>query len=131
MEALIKQYYCLLSRVGFTVAITAITVLATMPLTEVPLADWNDKIQHIFAFLVLSFLIDGSHPSSPFNWKKAAILLGYGFILEVLQKQTGYRFFSVADMVADAAGIALYAFTIPIFKRTPLLRWRWELKEPS
>ena len=125
MEAIIKKHYTLLARVSLAVALTTMTVLGLMPPEHIPLSDWNDKLQHIIAFVILAFLIDASWPETELNWKKALTLLGYGLLLEVLQGFTGYRELSGLDLLADAAGIAGYAAARPLFKLTPVINWRW------
>ncbi|MGI9279978.1 MAG: VanZ family protein [Endozoicomonas sp.] len=127
MIAFIKTYYTSLARAGLVLAMTSIVILALMPLDKAPLPGVNDKLQHITAFLVLAFLIDASIPEKPFTLWKVISLMSYGLLIEWLQFQTEYRFFSIADLIADLAGIALYFFTIPIWKRLPLISWRWSL----
>ncbi|UYM17181.1 VanZ family protein [Endozoicomonas euniceicola] len=125
MEAIIKKHYTLLARVFLAVALTTMTVLGLMPPEHIPLSDWNDKLQHIIAFVILAFLIDASWPETELNWKKALALLGYGLLLEVLQGFTDYRELSGLDLLADAAGIGLYAVTSPLFRKIPVINWRW------
>ena len=127
METIIKKHYFLLARVSLATALVVTTVLGLLPLEQIPLSDWNDKLQHIFAFLVLSFLIDASWPNREMDWTKASLLLSYGLMLEVLQLWPEHRFFSLMDLLADAAGIALYVLSVPIFKRLPVFSWRWTL----
>ncbi|KEQ19592.1 hypothetical protein GZ78_06735 [Endozoicomonas numazuensis] len=107
----------------------SIVVLALLPLDKAPLPEVSDKLQHITAFLVLAFLIDASTPEKSFNVWKVGCLMLYGLLIEWLQLQTDYRFFSLADLFADLAGIALYIFTIPVWKRLPPLSWRWSLSQ--
>ncbi|MET4693396.1 VanZ family protein [Endozoicomonas lisbonensis] len=125
MEAIIKKHYTFLARVSLATALITITTLCLVPTEQIPLSDWNDKAQHIIAFLILTFLIDASWPETELNWKKALALLGYGLMLEVLQGFTDYRELSGLDLIADAAGIGLYTVTSPLLKKIPVINWRW------
>ncbi|WP_257274395.1 MULTISPECIES: VanZ family protein [unclassified Endozoicomonas] len=125
MVTLIRNHYTTLARTGLLLAMISIVVLSLLPLDKVPLTDVNDKLQHLAAFLLLGFLIDASLPSQSFNLSKVSGLMAYGLLIELLQLQTEYRFFSWADLIADLAGIILYFFTIPVWKRVPLINWRW------
>ncbi|MCW7551419.1 VanZ family protein [Endozoicomonas gorgoniicola] len=126
MEAIIKKHYTFLARVSLAIALITMTILGLIPTEQIPLSDWNDKAQHIIAFLILTFLVDASWPETELNWKKALALLGYGLLLEVLQGFTDYRELSGLDLLADAAGIGLYTVTIPLFKKIPVINWRWD-----
>ena len=126
MEAIIKKHYTFLARVSLAIALITMTILGLIPTEQIPLSDWNDKAQHIIAFLILAFLIDASWPETELNWKKTLALLGYGLMLEVLQGFTDYRELSGLDLLADAAGIGLYAVTTsPLLKKIPVINWRW------
>lgn len=124
---LIKRHYFPLARLALVIALITITTLALMPVEEIPFPQQNDKLQHIAAFLALSFLLDACQPQTAFSWKKGAILLAYGILLEFLQKWAGYRFFSLWDIAADLTGILLYAVSIPLLRQIPLINWRWKL----
>ena len=78
-------------------------------LPQVPFAD---KWAHIATYLLLAFLADASWPEREFDLSKWALLLGYGLLIELIQSQIPTRFFSLADLAANAAGIALYAFLV-------------------
>ncbi|WP_062261902.1 VanZ family protein [Endozoicomonas arenosclerae] len=131
MLELFKKHYFHLARIGLILTMAVILYLALMPLDKAPLPEISDKIQHLAAFLVLAFLMDASLPEKPFNIWKTGYLLTYGLFIEILQLQTEHRFFSVEDLVADFAGICLYFLTIPIWKRLPLMGWRWSLASQS
>lgn len=86
----------------------------------------NDKVAHGVTFYLLALLLDFSFPGTRFNGAKVAFLLGYGALLEAAQLATPSRDPSFYDFLADAAGIASYAVTIPLTKRIPVLARRWE-----
>lgn len=85
----------------------------------------SDKLAHLLAFLAFAFLADFAFPRRSFDAVKFLPLLGYGLGLELLQSVLPHRDGSVADLLADAAGLALYALLLPLLRRQPLLRGRW------
>ena len=106
-------------QVLLAVALLLITFLATTPLDYPLRTDVNDKIQHLAAFFVLAFLADQAFPKGAWSWRKATPLLAYGAALEVLQYFIPGRYFSLADLGADAIGLWLYAFLLPLLYRRP------------
>ena len=97
----------LLFRVALVLALLGIGYLATSP-TDAVLPATNDKLKHIAAFLLLAYLSDAAFPRQSWNWRKFIPLLGYGLLLECIQYFEPTRFFSLADLVADAVGLGLY-----------------------
>lgn len=93
MKAFIKTHYTTLARTGLLLSMITILVLSLLPVDKVPLSGINDKLQHAAGFLMLAFLIDASFPNQPFNLWKVTSLMAYGLLIELLQLQTGYRFF--------------------------------------
>ena len=131
MTAIVVRYYVPLARFGLVLALIVITTLALMPVSTMPMSDWNDKLQHFLALFVLSYLLDASLPHTPFSWRKGMLLLGYGVLLECLQGLTAYRVVSFADALADLSGILGYAVTVPVLRKIPMINWRWSLVEES
>lgn len=79
----------------------------------------NDKLGHALVFLMLAALTDHAYATTHFNWTKTLWLLAYGLAIESLQHYIPERHFSLLDLLADAAGIAVYwLFALFIFKRT-------------
>ena len=68
----------------------------------------NDKLIHVVVFFGFALLVDLSSSRKPFWLWKGLPLMVYGVGIEVMQYFTPYRSFSVADMVADFAGILIY-----------------------
>ncbi|MCB1774517.1 MAG: VanZ family protein [Gammaproteobacteria bacterium] len=103
------------NREGFRLLLGLALVVATwlaltpqpVPLPDAPL---SDKWAHLLAYLVLAFLADASWPDRRFTAPKWSGLLLYGIAIELLQTQIPNRVFSIGDIVANGAGIALYAF---------------------
>ena len=94
-----------LMRVGWYLAMVAVTVLALLPIEylQMPMFDWWDKAQHAMAFVVLTGW-------ALLLWPRAAVLvslgmLAYGAGLELTQWAVGWRFAEWADLAADAVGV--------------------------
>lgn len=93
-------------QVALGVSVIAIFYLATTDSSyPVPSSD-NDKINHLIAFIELTVLTRLSWPHFRAIWYLPA-LLGFGLALEAIQAHLPYREFSLTDMLANAAGIAL------------------------
>nr|WP_306800256.1 VanZ family protein [Endozoicomonas sp. YOMI1] len=82
--------------------------MAVIPGEADPTAFINDKLKHAITFMVLFALFDLAYPNQPAAWWKLLCLLAFGVLIEVCQKMTGYRSFSVGDILADAVGILGY-----------------------
>jgi VanZ family protein len=85
--------------------------LAFMPSEPKPdTAPQLDKLEHIVAFAALAFVagLGGAAAARPCGW--ALPLLAYGLFIEVVQSWLPSRHADVLDLVADAAGIACWAF---------------------
>ena len=68
---------------------------------------WWDKIGHSVAYIALMlWFAQLYHPRSTKFWV-ALGLVALGIAIEFAQEQTGYRPFEIADMVADAFGVAV------------------------
>ena len=88
----------------------AILFLALSPNPPNPAGLFDlDKVNHVVAFFVLSLLADYSYLARSALAQKGIALLGFGLLIEGLQYQVGYRYFEIADLVADGGGILLYA----------------------
>ena len=93
---------------GLALAIVTWLALTPQPV-QLPQLSHADKWAHLATFMVLAFLADASWPERGFDPPKWGLLLAYGLAIELIQLPISHRFFSLADLVADAAGIALYA----------------------
>ena len=110
------------ARLALVAALAAITWLAATSLPPPGLESIWDKLQHVAAFLTLGLLADRSFPRTRFGAAKIAALLAYGVAIEALQYFLPWREASLPDILADAAGIALYAATRPLFLMIPVFR---------
>jgi len=101
-------------RLVLTLSIIVITMMALTPQPEDFLqANINDKVGHAIAFIYLSFMAHASFPKKTFGFNLALPLLCYGILIEIGQSFVPERFYSVADMFADAAGILIYFLLLP------------------
>jgi VanZ family protein len=96
-------------RVGLYAYVAAIAVLAFYPLEATPVTG-NDKLNHVLAFFVLAGLADRAYPGASGRPAWWSLLLGYGFLIEMVQHFLPYRHFGWADLGADALGILLLVF---------------------
>ena len=110
------------SRLALAVAVAAISWLATTQRTLPELAGFSDKLNHVIAFVALGLLVDRSFPRAGFGLAKVSSLLAYGVGIEAVQSFLPWREASLPDILADAAGIAIYAATRPLFLMIPLFR---------
>ncbi|MCG2580838.1 MAG: VanZ family protein [Marinobacter sp.] len=106
----------LLWQLALFISIIAVLYLATTsqpyPMPSSP----NDKINHLIAFTELTILARLGWPRLSGLWLAPPLLL-FGFTIEMIQFQLPYREFSLADLVADAAGVAVGLLPWPGVKR--------------
>ncbi|MEH6557110.1 MAG: VanZ family protein [Oceanicoccus sp.] len=103
----------LLARSLFAIALIGVTVLAVVPQESVIVTSGWDKANHLIAFFVLLALLDTAYPALYFLRQKILILIGYGILLELLQGMIADRDASLLDVLADCAGLAVYAIIRP------------------
>ena len=89
------------------VGVALILYLSLMPHPPELDIEQGDKLQHMAAYTVLMGWWAQMGASDRANARIALVILVLGIAIEFMQAGTGYRTFSVADMVADALGIAL------------------------
>ncbi len=104
------------------VLIAAILYLSLTPNpVQVPMPE-GDKLGHAVAYAALMFWFAQIHSALRRRVLGAAAFVAMGVVIEFLQRASGYRSFEVADMLADAIGIAAGWLLAP--PRLPnLLRW--------
>ena len=79
---------------------------------------WSDKIGHSLAYTALMLWFAQLHRDRPKKLLVALGLVALGIAIEFAQEQTGYRQFEIADMFADALGVAIGL----VLAETPLSR---------
>ncbi len=87
-------------------------VLLVIYLSLVPIAievpvDEGDKFGHVAAYVVLMFWFSNCYETLNTRSRFAIGFVALGVGLEFVQGGTSYRTFEVADMAADAIGVAL------------------------
>jgi VanZ family protein len=92
---------------GLVLVITTYLSLTPQP-APLPDVAMADKWAHALTYLLLAFLVDVSWPEHRFDIRKWGTLFAYGLLIELIQSQIPNRLFSVGDLAANAAGIALY-----------------------
>ena len=66
-----------------------------------------DKVEHGLAYAAMSWWFCQLYLSPKSRLILCVTLVGYGVLIEILQRMTGYRYFEYADMLADSVGVLL------------------------
>lgn len=77
----------------------------------------GDKIGHVLAYATLMMWFSQLYAGLPRRLLLALAFVALGIALEFVQRETGYRTFEIADMVADSVGVAVGWLVAP--PRTP------------
>lgn len=94
-------------RFALGAAVIAIAWFAFTPAPPAGIERVWDKLQHAFAFLVLSTLLD-SALSRRGVWFKVLLAFSYGALIEAVQSLLPWRDASLRDLLADLLGIGVY-----------------------
>ena len=86
--------------------VAAVVVLSLIPV-EVDLGGDSDKLAHFLAYGSLSLWFGMIFTGTSRQFGITVAIVALGVVLEFLQGLTGYRTFSIADMIANALGAAL------------------------
>jgi VanZ family protein len=106
----------LLARLGLLAWVAFVLWSSLAPASMVPLAaNVSDKVLHAMAYGLLAALATLSlkHPRP---LVVLVTVVAFGLLLEVLQRQTGYRTFEWTDLLADAVG-AVVGITAALIAR--------------
>ena len=114
--------FILAARILLVAMAALVAHLATTDQSYPVASDVPDTVNHVLAFGALALLADFSFPATRFGAAKVLPLLAYGALIEVVQSFLPYREASLADLAADATGIAIYAVAMPLVLRAPFLR---------
>lgn len=106
-KALFSPKLSILHKTALWSAIIAISYLATTSVDHKIQSSFNDKFNHLIAFIVLSFLAHVAYPKVQ-KLKWATALFFYGLLIEVVQYFLPHREFSLLDLATDSAGIIAY-----------------------
>lgn len=90
---------------GWTL-VFSVVYLSVAPVSIETGVEQGDKLSHAFAYGALMVWFANLYDALARRRMFAAGFVAMGITLEFVQGWTGYRTFEVADMVADAAGVA-------------------------
>lgn len=93
-------------RTALLISVLAIVFLATTSNPYPVPSSASDKVNHLIAFAELTVLTRLAWPQTRALWFVLP-LLAFGFAIEAVQATLPYREFSMADLAADGAGIAV------------------------
>jgi VanZ family protein len=86
--------------------VIVIFYLSLMPHPPQPVHFWSaDKLEHALAYSLLMLWFCQVYRQRRSRMMLAALLVVMGIMIEYLQRETGYRTFDYADMLANTAGI--------------------------
>lgn len=80
----------------------------------------GDKIGHVLAYATLMMWFLQLYAGLPRRLVLALAFVALGIALEFVQRDTGYRTFEIADMVADSVGVAVGWLVAPPRTRNAL-----------
>jgi hypothetical protein len=95
----------------------ALVWLSLTPSPPDPGVDYGDKIGHFAAYALLMFWFAWLHRSAPARAGYALLWIAMGVALEFAQGGTGFRSFELADMAANALGVAAGAAAALLLSR--------------
>lgn len=81
--------------------------LSVAPTTIQLPVEHGDKLSHLLAYGVLMFWFSNIYDAPTPRTMFAIAFIMLGISLEFVQRWTGYRSFEVADMMANAIGVAV------------------------
>lgn len=103
-------------RIVFVLALTGHTYLSLTP--SVPeFVPQFDKANHAAAYFAVGLIADWAFPSVGYLLHKGAPLFLYGLLMEILQRYVPGRTFEGLDLVANAAGLLLYAALVALIRK--------------
>ena len=106
-----------LFKVLFFIALALLTLVCLIPLSG-PAFEINniDKLYHFSAYLILAFVFERGFVHL-FKYGGVLMLIGYGILVEFAQGQTEFRTMSIADIVANSAGVIFYLVIVLTIQR--------------
>ncbi len=97
------KYQKLWLGLGF-LAIVFLAILCLLPSTNLPKVSVNDKLVHFSAYFILAAWFSGIIKRK--NYLQLGVcLLGFSYLIEVLQGFSKYRSFEWQDLLANGLGI--------------------------
>ncbi|HKK56118.1 VanZ family protein [Marinobacter sp.] len=93
-------------RTTLVISAVAIMYLATTSQPYPVPSLQHDKINHLLAFIQLTVVSRLAWPDLSRTWIALGVI-GFGLVIELTQAQLPYREFSLLDLAADGAGVAI------------------------
>jgi len=88
--------------------VAAIFYLSLMPHPPQAVTFWQaDKLEHALAYSLLMLWFCQVYRQRSARMVLAVLLLGMGIMIEYIQRETGYRSFDYADMLANSTGVVV------------------------
>ncbi len=104
-------------------SIILVSYLSLTPRLEIPCPFTGvDKVGHFLAYAWLAILPFLGFERTRTAFTGAFLMIPLGIGLEFAQRHVPGRDFSVADMIADSAGVALGMFLVKHIKKRPCFR---------
>jgi VanZ family protein len=109
----------LLFRAAFVLFLALVTWLYLAPGDQVASLIWKDKLQHAFAFTVLTVLAALGFERGGRPYRMGAFLLLFGCALEGIQGLVPGRTSAFADVVANGVGVGLGFIAVQVVNLIP------------
>ena len=88
--------------------VAVVVYLSLIPSLPHPLDfSYLDKVEHALAYGFLMLWFSHAYPKIQQRIVVAGLLIILGVVIEYLQRMTGYREFSYADMLANGLGVVI------------------------
>lgn len=107
-----SSHFRIISFFSFWGLIITTLIVCLMPVSNTQGIPHLDKLIHFSNYLILGILAFKTYPNKsyfPFLW---IVLLGFSLMIEILQGLSGYRSFSLLDLLANGLGLAFGGWLI-------------------
>lgn len=98
-----KNYF----QIVFWLCLASTAVLSLMPVSGQQFFELQDKIGHATAYAMLYFLAVQAYGYRVPLWLLAAVIVGFGLFMEVVQSMTSYRYGDPWDLLANTMGVVI------------------------
>ena len=91
-------------QIGFWVCLLSTVALSLIPISGQPLFELQDKLGHASAYAILFFLAVKAYGHRIPIWLLGALIVGFGFFIELAQSMTSHRYGDPWDLLANTMG---------------------------